>query len=84
MSCYAAKHGRNAEREQMAHLECQLNSLGIEGEQCSGCERGFKRGERMNAVASEEGFPLGWYCDGCIEDWKQNGIESRAAKAMAA
>ena len=52
----------------MAKIEIQMQSLGVEEASC--CGKTFERGERMSAIVSNDGTPLGWYCDKCIDNWK--------------
>ena len=52
----------------MAKIEAKMLALGMEEASC--CGRIFDRGETMNAVVSDNGEPLGWYCDQCIDKWK--------------
>ena len=54
----------------MAHIALTMTAIGVAGEICTDCERPFARGERMNAVETESGDPLGWYCDACIAAWR--------------
>ena len=54
----------------MARIEAKMQATGL-FEQCSGCGVSFCRGETMNAVVSDNGEPLGWHCDKCIEKWKR-------------
>jgi len=67
----------------MARIEVCMNATGLDfaPEICSGCDRNFERGERMSAVVSDDGSPLGWYCDECIDDWKTKGKQSRIFEA---
>lgn len=53
----------------MAKIEIQMLSLGVEEATC--CGKTFERGERMNAVVADNGEPLGWHCDECVEKWKR-------------
>ena len=54
----------------MAYIVLNMTAGGIsEAEVCSGCAHRFEDGEHMNAVASENGEPLGWYCDSCVQQW---------------
>ena len=53
----------------MAKVEVIMQAIGVEQSSC--CGKIFERGEQMNAVVSDNGEPLGWYCDQCIQEWKQ-------------
>ena len=53
----------------MASIETKMQAIGVEVSSC--CGKTFERGEQMNAVVSNSGEPLGWYCDECIEEWKK-------------
>jgi len=55
--------------ENVAKIEAKMQSLGVEEASC--CGKTFDRGEEMSAVVSDNGEPLGWYCDQCIENWKR-------------
>ena len=48
-----------------------MQSLGAEHEVCDGCNKQFSRGEQMATVTADDGERMGWFCDGCIEEWKQ-------------
>lgn len=60
----------------MAHIVLTMTAIGIAEEVCTDCECPFVRGERMNAVKSESGEPLGWYCDDCIAAWRATGAQA--------
>ena len=54
----------------MAYIVLNMTAGGVsEAEVCSGCAHRFEYGEQMNAVASENGDPLGWYCNSCVQQW---------------
>jgi len=60
-----------------------MNAVGLDfaPEICSGCDRNFERGERMNAVVGDNSEPWGWYCNECIAEWKQKGLKSKIFEA---
>ncbi len=66
----------------MAEISMYMNALAVSfaREKCAGCQRNFERGERMAAVKDSDGNSMGWFCDGCIDDWKHNGVKSRVFK----
>lgn len=65
----------------MAEIAMYMNAQSVIAEEkCEGCGRRFGRGERMAAVKDSEGEPMGWFCDDCIADWRQNGIKSKVFK----
>ena len=51
------------------HAEQQMISLCFET--CARCDKTFRSGERMIAVAYEDGEPYGWCCDDCVEALKR-------------
>ena len=57
----------------MAEIEARMTSLGDPAETCSGCGRGFSRGEPMAAVRTDDGEPAGWFCEECVRYWRAHG-----------
>lgn len=58
----------------MAHIALQMNALAVsEDEKCAGCNRPFRRAERMNAMEYSDGDHAGWHCDECVELWTTSG-----------
>lgn len=54
----------------MAKIEIRMQAIGVEFSGC--CGKQFERGETMSAIVSNNGEPLGWYCDSCIKKWKSS------------
>jgi hypothetical protein len=58
----------------MAHIALQMTACaGIADEHCNGCNKAFDRGEQMNAIEYESGEKAGWYCQACVDYWKEHG-----------
>lgn len=57
----------------MAVVRARMSAVGHPREKCEGCQRRFARGECMVAIEDGDGNALGWWCEACVEDWKQNG-----------
>ena len=53
----------------MAHRTATMQALGSEPP-CDGCGQPHQRGSQMSAVASDEGEPLGWFCETCLAKWR--------------
>ena len=64
----------------MASIVLQMQSVGIEAESCVGCNKVIPRGDMMNAVKADNGDPLGWWCDSCIQEWRQRIKELESTK----
>ena len=54
----------------MAHIVTSMQALGFPNEVCPYCEKQFVRGQTMFALEEEDGNPLGWFCQVCIDEWK--------------
>ena len=59
--------------KRMAEIEARMTSLGDPAETCSGCGRGFSRGQQMTAVRVDSGEPAGWFCEECVRYWRAHG-----------
>ena len=57
----------------MATIACIMSSLGSARDLCTGCKEPIPRGSPMYAIVSEEGTPLGWWCDPCKTTWMATG-----------
>jgi hypothetical protein len=61
-----------------AQISLTMDAVGLPGfeEQCAGCFRKFRRGERMTAVEYDDDSQAGWHCEECIASWKEKGEAS--------
>lgn len=62
----------------MAHIAVQMTAQGSEPP-CSGCEKPWPRGSRMNAMEYGDGEKAGWHCDACVEVWRSTGAPASTA-----
>lgn len=65
----------------MARIEAKMQALGM-FEKCTGCDKDFNRGDTMNAVVSDNGKPLGWHCDECVESWRENSDKHNSCTSL--